>query len=152
LTSKDETLPLPDGLGDSFAVGLDEPDSLTISVRGVYAVEYELTVRYASGVNQTRLSLFKNNKTSAGAFVERLTSGLPSGRDDETAPRSADVCMRGKTFMLLNAGDTVSLGVSGSTVADEGSVETCGGLNAYLSVQLLRAASLGSDRRHDNPR
>jgi hypothetical protein len=140
LDGAEVTLALPDGFGDAFGVGLDEPDALTISVGGVYAVEYELAVRYAAGVGQLRLTLCRNGRASPGAFVERMAAGVPGEADDPMAARLVEVCLRGKAFMLLDCDDRVSLRVSSP---DTGFVETCGGMCAYITVQLLRASEMG---------
>jgi hypothetical protein len=138
LIGEEQELPLEADFGDAFEVGTDEPNALVIRVGGAYAIEYELTVRYAINVGRLRLALCKNGVASPGAFVERLTSGLPGGEDDPRMARASDVCLHGKAFMLLRKGDKVSLKISAPGI---GSVETCDGPNAYLTVQLLRAAS-----------
>jgi hypothetical protein len=138
LLGAEQELTLEADFGDSFEVGTDEPNALTARIGGAYAIEYELTVRYAINVGRLRLALCRNGVASPGAYVERLTSGLPSGEDDPRSARASDVCLHGKTFMLLHKGDKVSLKISAPGI---GSVETCDGPNAYLTVQLLRATA-----------
>lgn len=128
------TLPLPDAT-DSFArFDMSMPDSVVVSVSGVYMVDYEFAVRYANGVDILRLELCVNDEAVPNQFVERDLSALPTGERDTRPAAAREVLMRNKTFMRLNEGDEVYLRIYAPS---PGTIITNDGHNAALTLLQL---------------
>jgi hypothetical protein len=129
-----QQLELPDSTDRSRALELSHNNSVVIRISGVYLVEFELAVRYATGVDLLRLELCVNGDAVPNYFVERDVSALPESADDTKPSLAREVRLHGKGFLPLNSSDILNLRIYAPS---EGSIETNDGQNSILLLLLV---------------